>query len=74
MRLLASKMGMSLSEHALSKDVVRGRKLDGDEDGGKASASTREKLNQGQTVETPTEESVFEILGLPYRTPEERNH
>jgi len=59
MRLLATKMGMSLSEHALVENVVRRR---------------REKLNEGSAVATPTEESIFERLGLPYRAPHERNH
>ena len=60
MRLLATKMGMSLSEHSLVSNVVR--------------TKGREKLNEGIVLETPTEESIFEHLGLPYRTPEERNH
>lgn len=34
----------------------------------------REKLNEGAVVPTPTEQSVFEALGLPYREPHERNH
>eukprot|EP00095_Tigriopus_kingsejongensis_P006026 maker-scaffold671_size114370-snap-gene-0.35 protein:Tk06026 transcript:maker-scaffold671_size114370-snap-gene-0.35-mRNA-1 annotation:"dna polymerase lambda-like" len=59
MRLLASKMGMSLSEHALVTNVARVH---------------REKVNEGTALATPTEESVFEHLKLPYRTPEERNH
>lgn len=59
MRLLAVKKGMSLSEHALTKDVVR---------------SHKEKLNQGTKLNTPTEQSVFEALGLPYREPHERDH
>jgi len=59
MRLLASKMGMSLSEHALTTNVVRHK---------------REKINEGAALSTPTEESIFEALGLPYRKPEERNH
>jgi DNA polymerase lambda len=60
MRLLATKMGMSLSEHALVSNVVRG--------------AGREKLNEGEVLETPTEESVFSLLGLPYRSPKERDH
>ena len=59
MRLLASKMGMSLSEHALKSGIVR---------------SGREKINDGCVIPTPTEESVFEKLGLPYREPNERDH
>ncbi len=60
MRLLATKMGMSLSEHALVAEVARGR--------------DREKLNEGKVVSTPDEKAVFDILGLPYREPRERNH
>ena len=60
MRLLATKMGMSLSEHSLVTNVVRG--------------AGREKLNEGVALDTPTEESVFEHLKLPYREPAERNH
>ncbi len=59
MRLLAGKMGMSLSEHSLTENVIR---------------SKHEKLNEGRVLTTPTEKSVFDHLGLPYRTPEERNH
>jgi DNA polymerase lambda len=59
MRLLATKMGMSLSEHALVSNVVR---------------HNREKMNEGVSLDTPTEESIFEHLGLPYRAPHERNH
>ena len=59
MRLLATKTGMSLSEHALVSNVVR---------------HNREKLNEGEPLPTPTEESIFEHLGLPYRAPHERNH
>ena len=62
MRLLATKSGMSLSEHALRKNIVRGGQF------------KKEKLNRGITLDTPTEESIFEHLGLTYRSPEERNH
>ena len=60
MRLLASKMGMSLSEHSLSSGIVRGK--------------GREKMNSGTVIPTPTEQSVFESLNLPYREPHERDH
>ncbi|XP_047738993.1 DNA polymerase lambda [Hyalella azteca] len=59
MRLLATKMGMSLSEHGLRTNVVR---------------KGREKLNDGCLLPTQTEESIFEHLGLPYRAPHERDH
>ncbi|XP_014669198.1 PREDICTED: DNA polymerase lambda-like isoform X2 [Priapulus caudatus] len=59
MRLLAIKKGMTLSEHRLNAGVIR---------------KGKEKLSKGQPLSTPTEESVFEHLGLPYRPPEERDH
>ncbi|KAF2365000.1 DNA polymerase beta palm domain [Trinorchestia longiramus] len=59
MRLLATKMGMSLSEHGLHTNVVR---------------KGSEKLTNGYLLATPTEESIFQHLGLPYRAPRERDH
>ncbi|XP_067951035.1 DNA polymerase lambda-like isoform X2 [Watersipora subatra] len=59
MRLLADKMGMSLTEHALYKNVIRG---------------PVKIVHHGVIVETPTEESVFDYLGIPYRPPQERDH
>lgn len=59
MRLLATKMGMSLSEHGLRAGIVR---------------QGREKLSDGHLLDTPTEESVFAHLGLEYRSPQERDH
>ena len=59
MRLLATKMGMSLSEHSLRRDVMRHNK---------------EKMSRGTVLPTPTEECVFQHLGLAYRPPEERDH
>ncbi|KAK3883805.1 hypothetical protein Pcinc_011891 [Petrolisthes cinctipes] len=59
MRLLATKMGMSLSEHGLRVGIVR---------------QGREKLNDGVLVDTPTEESIFTHLGLQYRPPHDRDH
>ena len=60
MRALAIKKGMSLSEHSLKTGVIRG----GD----------RVKVYEGTALSTPDEESVFKHLGIPYRTPEEREH
>ena len=62
MRLLATKKEMALSEHSLRKNVIRGGQ------------NNKEKLNAGLTLDTPTEESVFRHLGLPYREPFERDH
>ncbi|KAK7076416.1 hypothetical protein SK128_014977 [Halocaridina rubra] len=59
MRLLATKMGMSLSEHGLRAGVVR---------------QGREKLTEGYLLDTPSEESIFAHLGLEYRSPQERDH
>ncbi|XP_075222857.1 DNA polymerase lambda-like [Lycorma delicatula] len=58
-RLLATRKGMCLSEHALSTDVIR--------------VGTEVK-NAGVILPTPTEESIFEHLGLEYRPPEQRDH
>ncbi|XP_018420533.1 PREDICTED: DNA polymerase lambda [Nanorana parkeri] len=58
MRALAKTKGMSLSEHSLNKDVVRNGSV---------------KVNSGYPLPTPTERHVFEILGLPFREPRERD-
>ncbi|XP_004579998.2 DNA polymerase lambda [Ochotona princeps] len=59
MRALAKTKGMSLSEHALSRAVVRN--------------SQGVKVAPGQVLPTPTEKDVFRLLGLPYREPAERD-
>ncbi len=59
LRLLAIKKGMSLSEHALCKNVSR---------------EHNQKLTTGEIIPTPTEASIFEALGVPYREPCERDH
>ena len=59
LRHLAKKCGMSLSNHALRKGVVR---------------KGTEKIYEGTVVPTPTEESVLKLLGVPYRPPNERDH
>lgn len=33
-----------------------------------------EKIFEGIVIPTPTEESVFNTLGVPFRPPEERDH
>ena len=62
MRLLATKMRMSLSEHALRTNVLRDGK------------GHKEKLNEGTVLDTPNEEAIFRHLGLTYRQPSERDH
>jgi DNA polymerase IV len=59
MRLLASKKGMRLNQHALFKDVMRG--------------PGRAKLNKGTIVEGKDEKRIFDILRVPWRPPEHRN-
>lgn len=58
-RLLASYMGMRLNQRGLWKDVARGR--------------NREHITQGTLVEAKSERRIFEILGVPYWAPEQRN-
>ncbi|XP_075468541.1 DNA polymerase lambda isoform X2 [Ascaphus truei] len=58
MRALAKTKGMSLSEHSLNKDVVRNGNV---------------KVGTGYPIATPTENDIFEILGLPFREPHERD-
>uniref|UniRef100_A0A0B6ZX63 DNA polymerase beta thumb domain-containing protein n=1 Tax=Arion vulgaris TaxID=1028688 RepID=A0A0B6ZX63_9EUPU len=50
---------MSLNEHALKTGVVR---------------KGSEKIYEGTIIPTPTEESVFLALNVPFRPPEERDH
>lgn len=58
MRALAKTKQMSLSEHSLNKDVVRQGSL---------------KVHGGAPVPTLTEKDVFNVLGIPYRQPHERD-
>ncbi|KIW18788.1 hypothetical protein PV08_03077 [Exophiala spinifera] len=58
MRLLASKKGMRLNQQGLYKDVLRGR--------------GRERFTEGQLVEGQDEKRIFDILGVPYWRPEDR--
>ncbi|XP_077461931.1 DNA polymerase lambda isoform X2 [Stigmatopora argus] len=58
MRALAKTMNMSLSEHSLNQSVVR-----------QGSA----KVYAGTPLPTPKESDVFNLLGIPYREPCERD-
>lgn len=58
MRLLARKKGMRLNQRGLYKDVMR---------------KGAEKLNEGTKISGSEEREIFEILGVPYRGPTERN-
>jgi DNA polymerase IV len=57
-RLLARKRNMRLNQKGLYKDAKRGRR--------------GEKLNEGMLVEGKSERRIFEVLGVPWREPEER--
>ncbi|CAF1112009.1 unnamed protein product [Adineta ricciae] len=59
MRSLAHKYNMYLSQHRLNTGVIR---------------KNNSKINMGTPLYTPTEESIFKYLNLPYRPPEERDH
>lgn len=58
MRALAKTKRMSLSEHSLNKDVVRQGSV---------------KVYNGSPLPTPTESDVFNLLGVPFREPHERD-
>jgi DNA polymerase IV len=57
-RLLASKHGFRLNQHGVFKDVMRGKQ--------------REWITEGSLVEGKSEHKIFEILGVPWRPPEDR--
>ncbi|CAG5130199.1 unnamed protein product [Candidula unifasciata] len=59
LRHLCKKQNMSLNEHALKTGVVR---------------KGSEKICKGTIIPTPTEESIFQVLKIPFRPPEERDH
>lgn len=59
MRLLASRKQMRLNQHGLYADVMRG--------------PGRGRITDGRLLEGHDEKRIFEILGVPYRPPEERN-
>ncbi|XP_035492874.2 DNA polymerase lambda [Scophthalmus maximus] len=58
MRALAKTKSMSLSEHSLNKAVVRQGSL---------------KVYGGTPLPTLTERDIFNLLGIPYREPPERD-
>uniref|UniRef100_A0A3P8U195 DNA polymerase lambda n=1 Tax=Amphiprion percula TaxID=161767 RepID=A0A3P8U195_AMPPE len=58
MRALAKTKRMSLSEHSLNKDVVRQGSV---------------KVHGGTPLPTRTEKDVFNLLGIPFRLPYERD-
>jgi DNA polymerase IV len=58
-RLLASKKKMCLNQTGLYGNVIRKR--------------NREKLNEGELLESKSEKRIFEILGVPWRLAEDRN-
>ncbi|KAI0994914.1 hypothetical protein K3495_g13266 [Podosphaera aphanis] len=57
-RLLSRSKGMRLNQHGLYRDVMRGPGC--------------VKLNEGTLVEAAEEKRIFEVLGVPWRSPEER--
>eukprot|EP00051_Salpingoeca_urceolata_P015161 m.195353 g.195353 ORF g.195353 m.195353 type:complete len:201 (+) comp18310_c0_seq16:1632-2234(+) len=61
LRLLARRLGGSLSQHALQMDVSRDMQ------------DQATKLTEGKHVVTETEEDVFAFLGVPFQPPELRN-
>ncbi|KIX95628.1 uncharacterized protein Z520_08748 [Fonsecaea multimorphosa CBS 102226] len=58
-RYLAGQKQMRLNQRGLFKDVMRGH--------------GRRRINDGTLLEGHDERRIFEILGVPYRPPEERN-
>ncbi|QSZ28679.1 hypothetical protein DSL72_003179 [Monilinia vaccinii-corymbosi] len=59
MRLLAGKRGMRLNQRGLYRDVMRDR-------------GSRKKVTEGTLVDGRDERRIFEVLGVPWREPEER--
>jgi len=57
-RLLASRKGFRLNQRGLYKDVLRGPR--------------RQRITDGALVEGESEEKIFELLGVPFRPPEQR--
>ena len=59
MRLLARKKGFTLNEKALMRGAIRDKE-------------NQSKITVGENTGAQTEEEIFQILGVPYRRPEER--
>lgn len=59
-RLLSRKKGMRLNQHGLYRDVMHWPESS--------------KSNRGTLVESADEKRIFEILGVPWRSPEQRSH
>lgn len=57
-RLLANQKGYTLNQHGLFKNAIR---------------LNRFKTTGGQLIEAQDERKIFEILGVPYREPNERS-
>jgi hypothetical protein len=80
MRQLADENHMYLSQHRLHVGVIRMVTYCFC----RVSMSTiierccsiqgKNKVNEGRLVPTPTEESIFHYLKLPYRSPSERDY
>ncbi|THU94239.1 hypothetical protein K435DRAFT_966943 [Dendrothele bispora CBS 962.96] len=60
MRLKANKMGYSLNQRGLWKDVIRNP------------SKRSEKLDKGTILASETEQEIFKVLGVPWQEPHER--
>ncbi|BFY98579.1 hypothetical protein BsWGS_01619 [Bradybaena similaris] len=59
MKNLCKRQNMSLNAYTLKGGVVTEETL---------------VLNEGTIIPTPTEESIFQVLNIPFRPPDERDH
>ncbi|KAI1769727.1 DNA polymerase beta, thumb domain-containing protein [Hypoxylon cercidicola] len=57
-RLLTRRKGMRLNQHGLFSNVVR--------------RGGAKRINDGTLIEAKDEKRIFEVLGMPWREPEER--
>ncbi|KAI0087507.1 Nucleotidyltransferase [Irpex rosettiformis] len=60
MRLKANKMGYSLNQRGLYKDVIRDP------------SNRQKKIHNGTLMASETEREIFDILGVPWQEPHER--